>query len=516
MEIMLPSALRQSWITLGQWYKNPDNPDQWLTPDQTSFVSGYGHRKGPNEDFAETMCYYIRNPEKLQTRALKKYNWIKENAMGGKIHFETVAQKAFEVLNLDDESFIYPGRIRKVLVRVLGGPSEDKVAEVNFILFSRKNTGKCAEKIFFRLQSDLDTFMDIYAHPKDGVKCGYHLIANINLNKNTRSGIWTTSQLTVSGTSGLERHIGMADFGLRIWVNNALEDFQKPIYVPGSAQLALKSISDDIYLRTTFLIKEEGSLAHCSSYVSRVAGGAYSWHAGTGNEGPPYSSSQNENWREMEGWDGIRKVPLEQCFEEEPTDKDKKAWSCYQAATMKKLSPYIRGAEYTLRRLVAKDKARNTMRKEFHNESITINIPERDPDITPPTIHHVNISAVPTNAEMLDGETTVTINLSITDDKSGLDIVGYRLRDPYGTEHGRFFRVTGVSLLFLSKKDVLQVIPKYEILSSEDGHLEATTLLPRGSTPGTWFLEKVEAYDKVGNHVRAQYFETVLIANEEV
>ena len=66
---LFDDKLKQDWIELGGWYVNPDDSDGWSTTKQTEFVSAYAHKKNPNEDMAESISYYIVNPDKLRSRS---------------------------------------------------------------------------------------------------------------------------------------------------------------------------------------------------------------------------------------------------------------------------------------------------------------------------------------------------------------------------------------------------------------------------------------------------------------
>ena len=66
---LFDNQLKQDWIELGGWYVDPNEKDGWSTTKQTEFVSAYAHAVNPNEDMAESISYYIVNPDKLRSRA---------------------------------------------------------------------------------------------------------------------------------------------------------------------------------------------------------------------------------------------------------------------------------------------------------------------------------------------------------------------------------------------------------------------------------------------------------------
>ena len=88
-EHLFDEQLRQDWIELGGWYENPEDVDGWSTTKQTEFVSAYAHGVNPNEDMAESISYYIVNPDKLRSRSPAKYEFIqKQGHAWHPLHFK--------------------------------------------------------------------------------------------------------------------------------------------------------------------------------------------------------------------------------------------------------------------------------------------------------------------------------------------------------------------------------------------------------------------------------------------
>ena len=98
---LFEDQLKQDWIELGGWYINPDDSDGWSTTKQTEFVSAYSHAKNPNEDMAESISYYIVNPDKLRSRSPAKYEFIRDRVMHGTRYISRIRPDlTFEVYNL--------------------------------------------------------------------------------------------------------------------------------------------------------------------------------------------------------------------------------------------------------------------------------------------------------------------------------------------------------------------------------------------------------------------------------
>ena len=80
---LFDEQLKQDWIAVGGWYENLDDKDGWSTTKQVEFVSAYAHGKNPNEDMAESISFYIVNPDKLRSRSPAKFEFIRDRVMHG-------------------------------------------------------------------------------------------------------------------------------------------------------------------------------------------------------------------------------------------------------------------------------------------------------------------------------------------------------------------------------------------------------------------------------------------------
>ena len=143
--------LKQDWIELGGWYYDSESLSEWSTSKQTEFVSAYAHLKDPNEDMAESIAYFIVNPDKLKSRAIGKYEFVRDRIMQGNIYISTIREDlTFEVYNLyprlrlsgQDPASGYCGR------RGGGGRQNNPVWKLSYMLWMRnwkeRNTPLCA------------------------------------------------------------------------------------------------------------------------------------------------------------------------------------------------------------------------------------------------------------------------------------------------------------------------------------------------------------------------------------
>ncbi|MCG9127726.1 hypothetical protein JT359_09020 [Candidatus Poribacteria bacterium] len=76
-EYALNGKLRKEWSDLGGWHKDPNNKFGWAkTKSRREFVTNYAFSKNPNEDWAESVSYYLLHPNKLRSASLDKYEFI--------------------------------------------------------------------------------------------------------------------------------------------------------------------------------------------------------------------------------------------------------------------------------------------------------------------------------------------------------------------------------------------------------------------------------------------------------
>ncbi|GHU74028.1 hypothetical protein FACS189413_18710 [Bacteroidia bacterium] len=113
-------------------------------------------------------------------------------------------------------------------------------------------------------------------------------------------------------------------------------------------------------------------------------------------------------------------------------------------------------------------------------------------------MNRITVYAEPTHPEAPDGETLVTINYYARDDKSGLGLVGYILRDPQGIAHTNFHYHRNFYTQYFDGDPT--VWEKYTI----------NCILPQGSAPGIWGLAELSVLDKVQNSRGYNFVETLI------
>ena len=240
---LFDEQLKQDWIEIGGWYENPDDKDGWSTTKQVEFVSAYAHAKNPNEDMAESISYYIVNPDKLRSRSPAKYEFIQNRVMHGTRYISKIREDlTFEVYNLYPD-YVYPGRITRVDIQVEGEPEEDKKITVEIEIHG-ESALDAAQTAYIRVFSEKGTFFDLaWMSPVDEngmhVASGHILRGQATLSRYAANGYWRPDTIRIYDANRNERLSGAVDFGWNLYVDNPLADCEPPEYVPNSMILSL-------------------------------------------------------------------------------------------------------------------------------------------------------------------------------------------------------------------------------------------------------------------------------------
>lgn len=477
-EYLFDEQLKQDWIELGGWFENPDDLDGWSTTKQVEFVSAYAHGINPNEDMAESISFYIVNPNKLRSRSPAKYEFIQNRVMHGTRYISQIREDlTFEVYNLYPD-YVYPGKIVSLDINVSGDPEQDKQITID-IEIHKTGEMDSAGFAYVRVLSDKSTFFDIRLNPIDSagriIDWGHTFRGHATVSRYAAHGYWQPDQITFNDATGNERHSSRTDFGWKLYIDNPLADCEPPQYVPNSLKLSLSDAQT-----------EEGQHYQIVTV---------NWEATDDTSITGVYAQMNDEARE--------------------TYSRRESWGEYNASTQKAtaklvIPDYFQSGTYTVSTIIMDDVAGNTTVIYFTNffgeqynsgldeppASIFIQTPT--PDITPPEldINNIKIVAEPTNPTAPNGETNVDITFRVRDDISGYLSTAFLLRSPQGTTHSYGHSVDGYKLYFRGEPTVYHTYT-------------AQTVLPVGSAPGIWGLAEMVVSDKAQNTKRFDFTEIV-------
>ena len=477
---LFDEQLKADWIELGGWYEDARSPSGWSTTRQTEFVSAYGHAINPNEDMAESVAFFVINPDKLQSRAIGKYEFVRDRIMQGNIYISQIREDlTFEVYNLYPD-YVFPGKIRRVEIRVTGAAEEDKTVWIEVELHALDKVLEGAERVYTRIMSDVGTFKDVFLYP-NGVFKGKPdtvLSGGFTLSKYAKAGYWFPIQAQIRDPAGNERFERGDDFGWSLYVNNPLEDVTPPRYVRNSASLA-KSVET-----------REGR------EIQLIQA---SWQV-----------EENREMRERGCFADINDELLETYRFEEQGDYDSQSGRCIVLFLM---PHYMPSSVYTMNYIRMVDLALNrsgvyfrTSGHELRPEETgvdeagpRIELITNNPDTEAPEVdlNAIQISAEPTNPDAPNGETIVTLTFRIRDNIAGFTHTSLNLRDPQGIEH-QFYG-------YDSNRDDL--FPSGD--PSQWTTYTWTVVLPPGSAPGRWGLADMTVWDRAENFRQYDFTEII-------
>ena len=478
---LFDEQLKQDWIEIGGWYENPDDKDGWSTTKQVEFVSAYAHAKNPDEDMAESISYYIVNPDKLRSRSPAKYEFIQNRVMHGTRYISKIREDlTFEVYNLYPD-YVYPGRITRVDIQVEGEPEEDKKITVEIEIHG-ESALDAAQTAYIRVFSEKGTFFDLaWMSPVDEngmhVASGHILRGQATLSRYAANGYWRPDTIRIYDANRNERLSGAVDFGWKLYVDNPLADCEPPEYVPNSMILSLS--------KATTSDGKPYQIVTASWEVIEKTGIEFVYAALNDNARETYSIYRQT---EYGGYD---------------SESDK-------VVVNFKLPEYMPSGIYTLNHIIMSDIALNKSSVYFTDNDMdeapkTIEVITKAPDLEPPVldVNNITIKAEPTIPEAPNGETIVDITFRIKDNISGYEISSMNLRDPHGVMHHFYHTPKGYGGLYFAGDPAL----------FKEYHQKI--VLPVGSIPGIWGLAEMTVFDKAGNTLRADFTEIVRFEVDE-
>ena len=470
-------SIRDEWAKVGGWYLLDENdPESWVTSKTTEFVTQYAHDHNPNEDMAESMAYYIIDDAALKARAPKKYEFLEKYVFNSTKYVNEVREDlTFEVYNLWPD-YDYPGMITKVEITSNSGPYDNKLYEITLTLNHIEGFQDGCTGAWMRVccLDSVDKYVDVGLSPVDGnqhLLRGYFEITNV-----TQSGYWAPESIGFSDEAGNKRYVGPADFGFKLYVDNPLEDLEKPVLVDGSINIEVieELVHNDKY-----------EVFH--KYIVDIS-----------------LEVEDENLRQYNGV-VMRIDPIEEKGERFMLDswgqleEDGKYHIYYE------FDDFSWNTEYAINFFTLIDDGLNSqgygrfsLENNIGHENIYFTINSLYEDIEAPILdlNRISVSAEPTNPDAPNGETIVEFNFYMKEEQSGFDYVygSFELVDPLGELHGEYIYDWDC-----------------EIELQEDGFYKVrfTLVLPQGSYPGKWGVYSMTLIDIVQNARRYDFMEIV-------
>ena len=507
-EYSFDDSLRVNWASIGGWFEDPTAASGWSTSQTTAFVSAYAHLKNPNEDMAESISYYLTNPDALLTVSVQKYEFIRDRIMHGTRYVALIPDAlSFTVYNLFPD-YTFPGKVTKLETEVTGKDSADKEVTVTVYLhqtdsFSGAAGGYC------RMVSSVGTIHDMYFSTKNGQTLDSVLTGTTTFSKLEKSGYWNIAQLKIFDQVGNQRLENTSTIGWKLFIDNPLEDVIPPKW---QYDLQLDTVYD--YFTSDYNAQLSDSI---NGVYMKAVKASYSIY----DNSPMMRSITRFFFPTLSN-------PLAQIYEKQiqgrPPSYDTTNWQ-EDYNSIKYFEQYLTipdwfpSGYYAVPQINFFDLANNNSDTYFVNDTSDFNIRPSDtlslfkdvrdsiyvytpyPDYVKPELdlNNITIEAEPTNPKAPNGETRVDISLVARDlseypgYESGVYTVEFVLRDPLGREHG--FQ-TGNGTMNNPDLDIYDMNPD---LDSNWRIYDFDLVLPVGSPPGKWGMSSATIKDRAGN-----------------
>lgn len=516
------TTTKNDWATLGGWFKDPTSLSGWSTSNTTEFVSAYAHLKNPDEDMAESIAFFITNPDAFRSRSIKKFEFVRDRIMKGTRYISIIRPDlTFQVYNLFPD-YNYPGKIKRTKIDVYGKADEDKriVLEIELTIMNKAFDG--GDWASGRFQSSIGTIKDISLSPVNAEKS--ILRGEMTLSKYAKSGYWIVPQLVIGDRNGNMRLENNTTYGLKCFVNNPMEDVVAPLYKQNTLKL------DSVQAK---IIDFTGSLAvdqcgTCADTLTPINAIKVNFDMIEKNQINPDGRALVRMF--LPTFDSTNQYNIQPySFDVQINGKGIKNDFTDSMKTVEFYFPipdYYPSGYYAVSSLTMSDLALNyrsvlfdkdSANKEFFIPPSYINqralrdsiyFKTKYPDMKPPVLdlNDIQIKATPTNPEAPNGETLFEMWAWIKDESdfpgfgSGFAHGSYTLRDPQGLERFYSMQPDLPNLLYTIK-------PDSSIYSFKRYYFK--TLLPQGSPPGLWGVSSITLEDHAKNKKYYSFTEIV-------
>ena len=527
-EYTFDDSLKDDWIEIGGWFEEPGTASGWSTYNTTESVSAYAHLKNPNEDMAESIAFYLTNPDKLLNVSVKKYEFIRDRVMHGTRYVAQIREDlTFTVYNLFPD-YTFPGKVTGVEIEVTGEPDEEKVVKFTATLNSENYPYDAASAAYIRFVSSIGTIHDIRLDTKqNGEAVDSVLVGTSTWNKYEKAGYWTMQYMNVTDPVGNKRYENTSTVGVKLFINNIDEDILPPVW---NYDLELDVVKGNFdFSNYTTKPNEDGVEMQVIKITSSVYDNKKMGRMNYRIINPTIDSATGDK---LESGDFI----YERQSSSAPTIDENNGYaneydsnkyfqnylavpefypSGYYAISMIDMSDYARnGADVYFVRdttdFVIPDSRKLTQYKDVRD---SIYVQTEYPDYKRPEIdiNNITIIAEPTNPKAPDGETRVDVTLIARDisdfegKEAGVQTVSFTFRDPLGNDHG--FQ-TGNGTMNHPELDKTRNKAGYDG-GSEWKAYDFNLVLPQGSPPGKWGMLEAYVRDKAGNTRKYSFVEYV-------
>lgn len=517
-EYTFDEKLKSDWADLGGWFLDPTGDSGWSTYNTTESVSAYAHLKNPNEDMAESIAFYLTNPDALLSVSVRKYEFIRDHVMHGTRYISQIRQDlTFTVYNLFPD-YRYPGKVTKIEINVKGTSEEDKEVTIRATLNSVNPEKDGAAQAYLRFASSTGTIHDIRLYPENGQAQDSILVGKTTFNKFEKSGYWALASFNIRDLVGNTRYENTSTLGMKLYIENPLEDIISPKY---NNDFKMELISG------TFTDGGWGTEPNADGVKMKALKVSFShYDKSPTSRGYAVLNVPIRNHSEVYGISIQGPAIVDPTRGFENGFNSNKHFEMYMA-----IQDYFQSGWYATTYSFVDDIAGNKgdvyhvkdttdfhialkdKFKTFKTVRDSIYIETLHPDYKKPEIdiNNITITAEPTNPQAPDGETSVKVAILARDlseyegHESGVNRVSFTFRDPLGGVHGY---QTGNGTMV--HPDLADGVGSSKSQGDSEWRIYNFIIqLPKGSPPGQWGMASAEVNDRAGNREQYSFVEYV-------
>lgn len=428
------------WWALSGWHQVGET---WIPTTTSNFVTAYAHDIDPNEDFAETLSYYIYDPDWVRTIAPGKYWFLRDIVNGYEYVVMIDEQVTFEVFNLYPD-MTFPGQIVRVTNVVTARPGGAHRALMELRLHQPPYDDTIAFSRIFSPSGNI--YRDVYFLPVEGDNS--RLLAEVIFGPHDEDGYWSAPNITVEERHGSATYFSQSNFGWMLYFDNEEVDFDPP--VPDLDNI----VGDMVKVGLEYIITI--AIPATDAQMNDLEGWTWMAHYDSGQKIGEWGV-----WSQTEGKMVITVV----------------------------VRPYHAFGTWTFRTFRLFDVSGNGEIFDLYPDVLEFYTETAFPDYTAPELNldGVTVEAEPVNPEAPNGQTDVYIHYQARDDIAGLGDVSFRLLKPSGDTlfdyhyHDNFYT------------DYFEGDPT--VYADYTAYIQ----LPPGSEPGMWGLMELNLCDKADN-----------------
>ena len=174
---------------------------------------------------AESIAFYLTNPDALLTVSVQKYEFVRDRIMHGTRYIAMIPDElTFTVYNLFPD-YVFPGKVTKMEIDVVGESNEDKTVTIRATLNSIDPNLDGAAGGYIRMNSLAGTIHDVWMNTENGQALDSVLVGTTTFSKLEKSGYWNLSSFKLFDQVGNQRYENTSPLGWKLYIRKPIRRY---------------------------------------------------------------------------------------------------------------------------------------------------------------------------------------------------------------------------------------------------------------------------------------------------